>query len=116
MARSAVSQTLFDVWSRVYDLPVVQRLIYRVDHDVVVGRLEGAPGTVVDLGCGTGLLTARLAERWPGATVVGCDFSRGMLAEAADRSSGARWVQAGRAGQRPSPAPRRRHGSGPHHR
>lgn len=39
--------------------------------------------TVVDLGCGPGTLTARLAARWPAARVVGVDTSDGMLAEAA---------------------------------
>jgi trans-aconitate 2-methyltransferase len=40
------------------------------------------PRHVVDLGCGTGALTATLAERWPGASVVGVDSSHQMLAEA----------------------------------
>jgi trans-aconitate 2-methyltransferase len=42
-----------------------------------------SPGTVVDLGCGEGTLTASLAQRWPGARVVGVDSSETMLAAAA---------------------------------
>ncbi len=38
--------------------------------------------TVVDLGCGTGSLTARLAERWPDASVVGVDSSVEMIERA----------------------------------
>lgn len=38
--------------------------------------------TVVDLGCGTGGLTARLAERWPNASVVGIDSSAEMIERA----------------------------------
>lgn len=41
------------------------------------------PRTVADLGCGTGHLTAALAKRWPGATVLGLDSSAEMLSKAA---------------------------------
>ena len=37
------------------------------------------PSTVVDLGCGTGNLTALLARRWPGARVLGVDSSAEMV-------------------------------------
>lgn len=37
------------------------------------------PGSVVDLGCGPGNLTATLAVRWPGARVLGLDSSAEML-------------------------------------
>jgi trans-aconitate 2-methyltransferase len=40
------------------------------------------PGYVADLGCGPGNLTAALAQRWPGATVVGVDNSPEMVATA----------------------------------
>ena len=42
-----------------------------------------APRRVVDLGCGSGTLTALLAQRWPSATVEGIDSSPQMLASAA---------------------------------
>lgn len=38
-----------------------------------------SPRTVVDLGCGTGELTAELARKWPQAEVVGVDNSPEML-------------------------------------
>ncbi len=40
------------------------------------------PEYVVDIGCGTGELTAELARRWPQATVHGVDSSPAMIAKA----------------------------------
>lgn len=45
-----------------------------------------SPGHVVDLGCGPGQLTATLAQRWPGAHVLGVDSSPEMLAQAAQHA------------------------------
>ncbi|HET9074991.1 MAG TPA: trans-aconitate 2-methyltransferase [Solirubrobacteraceae bacterium] len=42
-----------------------------------------APRRVVDLGCGTGELTMRVAERWPEARIEGVDASAEMIARAA---------------------------------
>ena len=49
----------------------------------LVGRVRAeAPGTVVDLGCGPGTLTATLARRWPDAQVRGIDSSAEMIGAA----------------------------------
>jgi ubiquinone/menaquinone biosynthesis C-methylase UbiE len=85
---------LFDVWSRVYDTSWIQRAVYRPVHDAVVATLDGQPVRgVVDVGCGTGLLTRRLARSHPDARVVGCDLSLEMLEHAARRDSRVSWVQ-----------------------
>jgi trans-aconitate 2-methyltransferase len=46
-----------------------------------------APRRVVDLGCGPGQLTAGLAQRWPGAEILGLDSSPEMI-EAAQEHAG----------------------------
>jgi SAM-dependent methyltransferase len=41
-----------------------------------------APGRILDLGTGTGVVALALAERYPGADVVGVDLSPAMIEEA----------------------------------
>jgi trans-aconitate 2-methyltransferase len=50
--------------------------------DLVAQIGARSPRTVVDAGCGSGELTARLAERWPAAEVHGFDSSPEMIARA----------------------------------
>ena len=44
--------------------------------------LDRPAGLVVDLGCGSGELTAGLLTRWPSASVIGVDSSAEMIASA----------------------------------
>ncbi|MCT9931550.1 trans-aconitate 2-methyltransferase [Planotetraspora sp. A-T 1434] len=49
----------------------------------LIARVNPAdPRSVVDLGCGTGELTATLCRRWPAATVHGVDSSPAMIEKA----------------------------------
>jgi ubiquinone/menaquinone biosynthesis C-methylase UbiE len=85
----------FDLWSRFYDAPLVQRLTYRPEHDAVLrGLRRAAHARVLDVGCGTVLLAARIGHELPKARVVACDFSRGMLARAASHGRVKALVQA----------------------
>jgi trans-aconitate 2-methyltransferase len=63
-----------------------------------------APRHVVDLGCGTGAVTALLRARWPHAHLVGVDNSQAMLDKARETLPDATWVLADLAQWSP-PAP-----------
>jgi ubiquinone/menaquinone biosynthesis C-methylase UbiE len=85
---------LFDVWSRFYDLSLVQRLVYLPLQDAVMRALCAKPGSrILDVGCGTGLLATRIREEIDDVRVFGCDFSRGMLREASRRAPDVGWMQ-----------------------
>ena len=84
--RAGPHQRFFDLWSLVYDAALVQRLTYKPVQDAVVRELQRAPaGSALDVGCGTGLLTTRIRDELD-RVCVGCDFSQGMLRQAAHRS------------------------------
>ena len=51
------------------------------------------PNRVIDLGCGTGEITATLKERWPKADVIGLDSAATMLANARGLSGAVTWVE-----------------------
>lgn len=48
----------------------------------LLDRVDAAPRTVADLGCGDGRGTRIILDRWPEAEVVGVDASKEMLQEA----------------------------------
>ena len=94
MSDRGVTRAFFDQWSRTYDNPFVQAVTYRPVQDAVIRAMRRQPPRLVlDVGCGTGLLTVRIGHEF-GATVVGCDYSAGMLHEAARRRHDLFWVQA----------------------
>lgn len=93
--RRGPDRLFFDLWSNIYDAPLAQRLTYRPEHDAVMSALlREPPGRVLDVGCGTGILTERIQQEFARARVAGCDFSSGMLRQAARRRSGPDWVRA----------------------
>jgi ubiquinone/menaquinone biosynthesis C-methylase UbiE len=95
MASRAASPRFFDLWSRFYDLAWVQRVTYQPVHDAVLRALrETGAARVLDVGCGTGLLAARLRRELPGTRFVGLDYSHGMLHHARERDAAVAWVHA----------------------
>lgn len=46
-----------------------------------------AAGTLLDLGCGTGFSTLRLAARYPRHRVLACDLSEGMITQATEHAA-----------------------------
>jgi ubiquinone/menaquinone biosynthesis C-methylase UbiE len=92
--RAGPNRSFFDLWSRVYDLQMVQWAVYRPVQEAVLGELRRSPARrILDVGCGTGILTERLASELDAELVCGCDFSIGMLEQAATRGCGP-WVLA----------------------
>ncbi|MDN6179430.1 MAG: malonyl-ACP O-methyltransferase BioC [Halomonas subglaciescola] len=55
--------------------------------------LPASTPSVLDVGCGTGYWTQRLAGRYPDADVIGVDIAPGMLAQAQQHPSRIDWRQ-----------------------
>ena len=101
MGNNILDAAGFDAWQAQYDADVVAceeagdypfagySQLHQQVFDIVHAR-EGV--SVLDLGCGTGRLTARMAEA--GHPVTAVDFSEKMLEAAAKNASGAQFLQA----------------------
>lgn len=75
---------VFDDYAENYDAHLLGKLVYRVP-DLVREQLDrlapGSFGSLLDLGCGTGLVGVRLRDRIDGA-IHGVDLSPNMIARA----------------------------------
>lgn len=76
----------WDVMSDGYESGTVGLIDERTWAILVDKDLVPSNGTVLDIGCGTGVLTERFARS--GASVMGLDISPGMLAKARRRCAG----------------------------
>jgi len=78
-----------------YDLPLLQRWVYRPAHDEVIAHLRAhQPRRVADIACGTGILADRIERELHPGEVYGVDMSEGMLSAARARSTRVHWLRA----------------------
>lgn len=85
---------IFDRVAHLYDTGWVQRALYAALQERALAELRAwRPGSVLDVGCGTGIFADRLDRELAPGGVAGCDLSAGMLAEGAARSRRVGWVR-----------------------
>lgn len=63
---------------------MAQRLAQSIVPEHSGAHRKGSPA-ILEIGCGTGALTARLASDWPSASIAAIDISAAMLASAVQR-------------------------------
>lgn len=85
---------IFDRVAHLYDTGWLQRALYTAVQDRALTELRASrPGSVLDVGCGTGIFADRIDRELASGGAVGCDLSAGMLAEAAARTQRVSWVR-----------------------
>jgi ubiquinone/menaquinone biosynthesis C-methylase UbiE len=75
----------FNRWAGTYDQHWMQRFIFGPIQRAVLQLAEdevGRPGTILDVGCGTGRLLRSASQRFPGAKLVGVDAAIEMVKQA----------------------------------
>jgi ubiquinone/menaquinone biosynthesis C-methylase UbiE len=78
-----------------YDLPILQRWIYRPPHDEVIAQLRShGSRKIADIACGTGILSDRIQRELHPDEIYGVDMADGMLAQAHSRSGQVKWLRA----------------------
>jgi trans-aconitate 2-methyltransferase len=66
----------------------------RPGFELLARVAELPPGTLYELGCGTGAHARAIAQRWPERSLTAIDRSREMLAKAAAKPARILWVEA----------------------
>ena len=82
--RKAKLRRMYDITSAFYDDLHGSEQIRKYEAILrLKALLSSVDGTILDAGCGTGLITERLRDK--GRFIVGVDFSEGMLRKAKER-------------------------------
>ena len=71
----------FDQWSHNYEDSWMQKRLFDPVHQSILtlaAKLD-TPGTVLDVGCGTGRLLRAASMYWPKAQLIGVDPAEGMI-------------------------------------
>ncbi|MBL1078777.1 methyltransferase domain-containing protein [Nocardia sp. 2] len=90
---NSVVTKFFGTVARAYDTRPLQYIVYRPPQDEMVAELRAAGSRrIADIGCGTGILTARIQRELRPEAVYGVDASTGMLAQARARNAQVRWL------------------------
>lgn len=79
----------YDKESRLYDASRGGEQRAEAAAAAVLDLIPDRPGRLLDLACGTGIVTRRLATARPATRVTGTDLAAGMIRRAADRLPGA---------------------------
>lgn len=94
--RRAFNDAITRFWSfaaPAYDTGCLQRFVYKPAQDEVIEQLRThGSRQIADVGCGTGILAARIQGDLRPDEVYGLDMSDGMLAQARQRSDRVRWM------------------------
>ena len=95
--RRGLNDAVTRIWGLLapaYDLPFLQRWVYRPPHDEVIAQLR-AHGSrkIVDVACGTGILSDRIERELNPDEIYGVDMSEGMLGQARARSDRVQWLR-----------------------
>jgi len=78
-----------------YDLPFLQHWVYQPAQDEVITALRAhLARRIADIGCGTGILAARIQADLRPDAVYGVDMSDGMLDQARARTAEVQWSKA----------------------
>lgn len=71
----------FNEWSKKYDRSVLQPLVFRNSHDMLIKHIvrDTRLVKVLDIGCGTGEFALKLMEHKKDANIFGVDISNEMI-------------------------------------